>query len=70
MIHNFSGKVITEKAVRQLMEAHGKASKEYLITGIYKVPVLTIMSMRSGRPDGPIKVRITQSGCVYPHTPL
>lgn len=70
MIHNFSGKVITEKAVRELQAAHGKAYREFTVTGIYKVPVLSIMSMKTGRPDGLIKVRITQSGCVYPHTPL
>ena len=70
MIHNFSGSVITEKAVRMLEAAHAKACQGYLITGKYLVPVLSVPAMKSGRPSGSIKVRITQSGCVYPHTPL
>lgn len=70
MIHNFSGSVITEKAVRELEAAHSKAYRGYLITGIYKVPVLSIDTMKSGRPNGQMKVRITGSGCVYPHTML
>lgn len=67
MIHNFSGKVITERAVRQLEAAHSKAQNHWLITGKYIIPVLDIQTMTNGKPSGSMTVKITQSGCVYPH---
>ena len=67
VIHNFSGKVITEKAVRQLEAAHSKATRGYYLTGTYLVPVLSIQTMTGGKPSGMMTVKITQAGCVYPH---
>lgn len=70
MIHNFSGFVITERAVKRLHAAHSKAIQHFMVTGKYIIPVLEIQTMTKGRPSGNIWVKITQAGCVYPHNPV